>query len=392
MSGATRPQVRPLRATRNDATILEAATRLVATDGWAGLLFPRVAADAGLSVRPLHERFADREQLAVALWRQRLSGEVLESLATLVASLQSPKPDVLTAALETFVRPSIRLQAASELMMMAATTPELLDAIYEELAPQWNAWLAPRGKVTKGDAGRHAYVIALALGLLMVARRYPQRTVDLSSYAAHLHTAIHERRTPARLPAQVAEHLDVVASFGTDDPAWEELLAATLVTVGEVGYDRATVSVISEAAGYTKGLLFRRYATKRELFLDATQRVSASSMEANIAFQKGLEENYSPGIASTVTIREFMRPGREILRNIFIEQLRLAIHDPEFRAAIDAEVDPVLTAASADSADGLVFVHTGQAMANGIIQLQVLWPDAWQLPFDVVEVPLTELV
>jgi AcrR family transcriptional regulator len=382
---------RPLRAMRNDRAIFDAATRLTAADGWAGLLFPRVAADAGLSVQPLHERFTDREHLAVALWQERLSAEVLTSLSTLIGVMEAPNPSDLNDVLALFTEPSLPLQAASELMMLAATTPPLLAAIENVVSEPFKDWLTPQGrKVTKTNTGRHGYALALALGLMTLARRYPGRQVDLSGFCGRLCTALNSDVKPTRLPQLNATHLDEIASFGTDDPAWEDLLTATLMTVGKVGYDRATVTAISQAAGYTKGLLFRRYATKRDLFIDATQRIAASSMEANVAFQKTLAASLSPGVASAVMIREFMRPGRELLRNIYLEQLRLAIHDHEVRTTIDAQIAPVLEAAATGSADQLAFIHTEQAMANGIIQLQVLWPGAWELPFDVVEVPLNE--
>lgn len=384
---------RPLRAARNDDAILSAATRLAAVEGWPGLLFPRVAADAGLSVRPLHERFASREDLAITLWRRRLAAEIVSGLADVVAAVSGPTPEALCEAFRRFSQPSVPVQAASELLMVAATTPDLLAAVREECGSQLDAWVSPRARVlTRADAARNAFAVAVALGLAIAARRYPGRDVDLTGYSAELWNAMQKRPAPAKLPSRVAEHLDASIDFGTGDPAWEELLTATVLTIGRIGYDHATVTAISEAAGYTKGLLFRRYATKRELLLDATRRMSASTMEANLAFQHAIAQEYSPGIAGAVAIREFMRPGREVLRNLFLEQMRLAIHDPEVRAVIDSEIDPVMSdeATQMGATDHLVYVHTGQALANGVVQLQVLCPEAWSLPYDVVEIALTQ--
>ena len=388
MSQPSNASSRPLRAIRNDAVILEAATRLAAAEGWSGLLFPRVAADAGLSIRPLHERFDDRESLAADLWRLRLVSEIVPALANVVAAIHGNGPEALDEALQRFSQPSIPLQAASELLMVAATSPDLFAGVRADLGGHLDSWLSPRPRLlTRAEAARNAFGIAVALGLLIAARRYPSRDVNLTAYATELWCAMQKRLAPAKLPSRIAEHLDVAINFGTDDPAWEKLLNATVVTVGQLGYERATVTVISEAAGFTKGLLFRRYETKRDLFLDATRRMSASSMEANLAFQHAVSQEYSPGIAGAVAIREFMRPGRELLRNIFLEQLRLAIHDPEIRASIDSEIDPVMTdeAALMGASEQLIYVHTGQALANGVVQLQVLYPSAWNLPYDVVE-------
>lgn len=388
---SARPAHRPLRAARNDDAILAAATRLVAAEGWQGLLFARVAADAGLSVRPLHERFDSRKELAIALWHRRLAAEFTPALAEVVAAIRDHTPQSLCDAFQRFSRPSIPLQAASEILMIAATTPELLAAVLEDCGTQLDTWMSPEPRLlTRGDAARNAFAIALALGLVITARRYPSRDVDLAGYSTELWHAMQKRVTPVKLPGRVAEHLDAPIDFGTGDPAWEELLTATVMTVGRMGYEQATVTAISEAAGYTKGLLFRRYHTKRDLFLDAARRMSASTMEANLAFQHAIARESSPGIAGAVAIREFMRPGREVLRTLYLEQMRLAIHDPEVRASIDPEIDPVMSqeATQMGATDQLVYVHTGQALANGIVQLQVLCPEAWNLPYDVVEVAL----
>ncbi len=382
--------LRPLRAVRNDRAILTAAQRLAADEGWTGLLFPRIAADAGLSIRPLHERYPSREALAADLWTRQLAADIIDLLGRAAATPtgRADMTDLLTAC----TAPTEAQRAASELLMVVPFSPMVAASVDTTLGEHLTTWLTPRGNSpSRAIAAQRAYLIALTLGMHILARRYPQRAVTLTDFTSTLAGALAAGDKPQRVPADRADHLDGPVAFGTDDPIAERLLTATLDAVAEVGYDQATVDEISRRAGFTKGALFRRYSTKRDLFLDATRRMSASTMEANLAFEHRIESATTPGIASAVAIREFMRPGRERARAVFLEQTRLAIHDPQVRAVIDAELSEVLAAeAQAHSSAGLVHIHTAQALALGIVQLQVLHPSTWELPFDVVTVPLLD--
>ena len=382
--------LRPLRALRNDRAILTAAQRLAADEGWTGLLFPRIAADTGLSIRPLHERYSGRDALAADLWTERLALDIVDLLGR-AASTPTGRVD-MEALLAACTAPTQTQRAASELLMVVPYSPAVAASVATSLGAHLATWLTPRGNSpSRALAAQRAYLIALALGLVILARRYPQRMPALTGFAGTIADALASGGKPQRVPAERADHLDAPVVFGTDDPIGERLLTATLDAVAEVGYDLASVDQISRRAGFTKGALFRRYSTKRDLFLDATRRMSASTMEANLAFEHRIESTTTPGIASAVAIREFMRPGRERARAVFLEQTRLAIHDPQVRAVIDAEISDVLAAESgAQDGDGLIHIHLSQALALGIVQLQVLHPSAWELPFDVITVPLLD--
>lgn len=59
----------------------------------------------------------------------------------------------------------------------------------------------------------------------------------------------------------------------TGDPAWDAILTATLDCVGELSYEAATIDAIDAAGGYTHTVIFTRYRTKQDLFIDATDRI-----------------------------------------------------------------------------------------------------------------------
>lgn len=377
-----------------DRAILEAAESVLARDGWAALQFTRVAADAGVSVQALRTRYVDRLGLARALWRERCGPALVDALGTLVAA-STGSPSDLNAALDSFAQPSPQLRGAVELTVVSTYEPALHTVVANTCGQSLAPWLVPvRGGLTRTAAARHAFLFALGLGLVMLSYTTEAAPIDLSGEATRIAPALGSDVSPARLPAQQADHLDQPAVFGTGDPAWDALLQAALDQVGAVGFDRATVSSIAHAAGYTEGFLFARYPTKRDLFLDATARMIEPATRLNQEMSDDLAKRYSWGIADAVVMREFMRPGRERIRTIVLEQYRLASHELDVQAAVEEGSAP--TAALAASQ---VVEHPEQLPARTLVErslgigaplLAVIDPEAWSLPYDVVTVPLLD--
>ena len=100
-------------------------------------------------------------------------------------------------------------------------------------------------------------------------------------------------------------------------------------------------------------------------------------------------------VADTVLTREFMRPGLKELRNITTEQYRLSWHNEQMRQSVQAaqisvadqirEQKPELGTAQAR---GIMFIAFARGV--GTLLLADLHPGAWELPFDVVAIPLYE--
>ena len=109
--------------------------------------------------------------------------------------------------------------------------------------------------------------------------------------------------------------------------------------------------VVAHAAGYTEGLLFARYATKRDLFVDATARMTEPATRLNQAMSDDLAKRYSWGISDAVMMREFMRPGRERVRTIVLEQYRLASHQPDVQAVVEGGSAPTAAMAASHVVD-----------------------------------------
>lgn len=372
------------RTQRNDARIREAAARLAAVDGWTSLMFHHVAAEAGMSVRPVRERYPDRPSLAADLWRTQLADVLITHVDAVVEAADAPSPDGLAIASIPFISPTRAMLAIAELLVVSSFVPTLRVAIADTF--EQAGWLTP--EMSRTQAARRAYVISLSLGSLILARNTGFTVPDLRRYYARLSDALSTEAAPQTLPDSNASHLDAPAQFGTGDPAWEALLTAAMDLIGEVGFDSATVQQIARRAGRTEGLLFSHYPSKRALFTDAALRSVTTGYAVNEAYQVDLRTHYSHGITEAITIREFMKPGRERIRAFYLEQLRVSWHDPELSEAAKVVTDEFVESFvwSDDHSDDTLF--TEQALGIGVLILAGIQPDSWALPFDVVTVPL----
>ena len=301
------------RVLRNDALILDAALDATAPDGWPGLALTAVARRAGLSQRPVANRFVDRSELATAVWRERAAPVLLTALehALSTAGLIPGEASAtgFHAAMEHLARPHKALLAALELLIMSNFDPTLASEVKQGVAAEVLGWCTPqRGKPTKAQAAGRAYLLIVALGLVAVARRPGSEQVDLTEELGTLFTALQADASPQPLPKAYLQHLADDIPFNTGDPIHDALLTSVLRLVGTSGYDGATSARIARDAKVSEANIFLRHASKLDLFIDASARHHALGFPANAEFQQRLEEQHGAGITEAVMIREFLRP------------------------------------------------------------------------------------
>lgn len=384
------------RASRNEQAILGAALDELVGSGWAGLVPARASARSGLSITAVRSRFPDRSHLAVAVWRQRLAGVVLDHIARVVQALDSPDdalPTALHDALLPFASPNPALQAAAEILIAASYDEALAMAVREDLGAQVMKWLdGASGAEAKVQAAQHAMVISLALGLLVVAPLAMGQRLDLKPQAAIWARALRNPSRPARLPAKGIEHWEYGFVIDSGDATTDAVLRATLETVADLGYEAATMERIASASGFSQGAIFSRYPNKASLFLDATARYTAAVGAINAAELQRLAERRTPGIAEAFYIREALKPARHRHRVVLLEQLRLARTDAQIRQAMNDAIEPsrqaVMATTPGSAAQKAGAVQMELAVGQGPVLLAELAPDAWQLPYDSVTVPL----
>ena len=394
------PRRRQARSLANDARILDAVVTLLDSKGWEETSITGIAAQAGLTHPAVLDRYSNRAAAVVAAWDERIAADFRRALSALISVVdtQPVDADSLLDVLDYFVYPTPATRAAAEVLLVARYDTTLAEAVDRSVGSDLQEWLTPtRGRLTRAQAARRGFVIGLAIGTLIESRlRIPEDDFDLTQDVWHIAAALSTRELPTKLPSERAEHLFEPPRFDLQDPALEDLLAATLEEVGEFGFEAATVKRIASRAGYTTGLIFRRYDHKLSLFLDATQRMLAQSGVANQEYQVRIAAATSPGVADATMTREFMRPEHRQLRTIAYEQYRIAWHDPVMQGTFAAAQDEILayyvSAApelSLEQARGRTFLAFARGAGMGA--LADLSSSAADLPYDVVSVPLVEL-
>ena len=398
--GSAGSERRQARSIRNDGRILDAAYRILSERGWSDLTFPPVAHLAGLSLRPVRDRFADRSELAAAAWSSRVYPELVGDLIRLQdasdLAIKSGEAEGLIDALGPFHRPEPRMRAAIEVIIVAGFDPILRGALDATVLPHLRGWLTPRlDGLSPADAARRAYLASIALGMAVSGLQFGPDQPRLDDEIRRLATILGMPREPLTQPSATADHVDVGTDFGTGDPDWDDLLQATLDQVGTRGYDAATTAAIARASGHTEGFLFARYASKIDLFFDATQRMVGRNTKANLEFQAQVAQLSSAGMSEAVIMREFMRPGREQLRLINLEQYRVSWHDERFQRMMNQVLEPFMDAFAASMPQA----SPTQARAGAVMELvrgvgpvvlSHLLPETWTLPYDVVTIPLLD--
>lgn len=394
----TEPRRRQARSVANDARILDAVVERLDSGGWEETSLVQIARQAGLTHPAVLDRYDSRTTAVIDAWHQRLAPPLLLALQRSIDLLDGVvHEDELLSVLEPFIYPNPTTRAAAEVIAVARYQPQPADAVHQTLGVKLDEWLTPvRGRLTRAQAARRAFIVSLALGCVMEARRrLPDLTLDLEPELRNFASALNARTFPVRLPSIRADHLHGPPVFNTDDPTLTALLAATLAEIGEFGFESATVQRIASRAGYTTGVIFSRYKTKLELFLDASERMLIGAGAANVEFQTRLGQLASLGVADATLTREFMHPDVKGPRTINFEQYRLAWHDDamqqSFRALQDqfvVETMEMFPALTQDQARARVFL--GQSRGAGVMLLADLQAGAWELPHDVVCVPLLE--
>jgi len=393
--------VRQARSVANDEATLDATVHLLDTAGWEGCSVLRIAETTGKSRSPILERFGDRTGAVAAAWTQRLAPGFQQALANVVhavgASGEPTDPQLLLLALGPFYEPNASMRAAAEVLLVSRYVEGLASVVASTLGRDLDSWLTPRPHhLDKEQAARHALVTLLALGMLVEVRTgHDVNASDLAPEIAHVARALDARVPPTQLPEERATHLLATPDFGLRDDALEALLIATLDEVGTYGYEGATVQRIARASGFTKGLIFARYASKRELFLDATDRMLLLAAQANTEFQERIAATTSVGVADATMTRESMRPEHRPVRTVTTEQFRLSWHDEQMQTTFKNVQDHVAEQISKESlarpvgqARGRMFIDFARGIGMGI--LADLHPGAWTLPIDVVLIPLID--
>jgi AcrR family transcriptional regulator len=396
-----RPRARVATVARNDELILDAIVDELAEVGWGHLTVAAVARRAGMTHRAVLPRYSDRSQMAVAAWEHRCSSQLEAGLAlTLEAKGDF---DALLTSFRGFDSNSASMRAGAELLIARQFDAPLATSVEQTLGRQLRSWLtAPStGPKREVERGISAFLLCNALGLLIVRRLPLARKASLRQHARDVVDAVGSPTIATKLPTDRAEHMDWLAftqtpGATTGNADHDAILDAALVLVGTVGYEAATMSKVARMAHINESVIFAHYRTKLDLFMDATLRQWKAGLPYNDAFAARIAQKHGAGVAEATLMREAQRPGREHIRSLALEQIRVAWREPALANRFESMIQQYAQATRSHSPglpqrDALSRIVGEFSVSQGVVLLGQLFPQAWTIGLDPVFVPMTKI-
>jgi len=385
------------RVRRNYARIQAAAVEVASSRGWSGVTLAGVGKAAGLTIRPVRDRYPTRSLLGAAAWTE-VAGPALQAAmadALGAAGLLDEPSDAaaFAAAMEAFTRPKADLRAAAELAVVSCFEPDVADAVADSLRHSVRTWLDPAKAGSPALAARRGYLLALALGLIAVAHRPGIADLDLAPRWHRLLAALASEVDPVPLPDEPRPPHLAFIPFDTGDATTDDLLRAAIDRLGRHGYEGTLLTSVAGDAGVSEATIFLRYPSKEAFIMDAVDRQQDIAVPGQRAYLARLEATYGTGIAEAIAIRDTMHPSERLINVIEMERVRLTWHRPNLAAADENRLQQVVSdilakdPGSPDYADP-AGVHFARAIGLGINFLPLIDDQAWDLPYDVITTPL----
>jgi len=387
------------RVQRNDARILGAVTRLSANQGWAEVTFSGVGREAGLSVRPVRDRYPTRALLGADAWVEVAGPALAETLNRALSTsglLDGPVDEVAFAAvMDELTVPNDPLKAAAELIVVSCFEPDIRGAINTSLAVTLGDWLDPLAAGTPARAAKRGYLLVLALGLI-ATRRPGVPDLDMHAQWRRLLAAFATNLAPTPLPDEPRPDFLQHIPFDTGDPITDNVLRAAIDHLGRYGYEGTLLPSVAADANVTEASIYLRYPSKEACIVDAINRQQDIALPGQRAYLARLEERYGVGVAEAIAIRDTMHPREVPINVIDMEHVRLTWHRPNLAAEEEARLQDLVREVLAVDPDNPDFteparIHLGRAIGIGIGMLPLISEEAWQLPYDVTTTPMAQI-
>jgi AcrR family transcriptional regulator len=365
--------------------MLAASIDVLAEAGWGGFSLHRIAEVMGTSEQPVRTRAESVSDLAAQVWTDRLAHGFTSDLEHLDAVKASSR---IVDAVGRLLDRSPQAAATGELLVVSCFDDGVHSAVDATLGQTARALITQRDEA----AARSAFALALGIGVLFMSRRPDASTWHLDDALLTRARALGAAATSKGVPDIAAPHMEDSPLIAPEDPALQALLTSCLTLVSTRGYDNVTVRHIAKDAGYTEGLIYARYRSKKEMFLDAVRRQQQAGWELNAQYVARLEANYGLAMAEAIQWQQFQRPRSRLGRAMALEQLRMTWHDASL---MDAYItDMASFRASLLSRPGWAEFETeGDFILNVAVPYGLYWlaffvPGVDRLPYDAVTVPL----
>lgn len=377
--------------------ILDGATALLAEGRWSLLTRVGVSARLGRVGRPARGSGRSRVDLARRVWVERAGPPLVAALKGCLSGLEQARARgdraPLVAAFAACRVRSVALDAGVELLIRACFDEELARVVIGQLAAEAIPRVSPSLASDEATAARASYAGCLSLGLLMLARSEGMQMAGLPQALDRQADAL---LCPTGVATIAAVHVkDPVRPdyLAPTDPQLDRLLKATVDRLTRVGFDELRVAEVARAAGCTEGLIYRRYAGKQALALDAMRRHYEAMYPFDGNHAERLRATYGLGLAQAMMLREYLGPSQRTTRLLVMEQLRMTWNDPQLMsrtmAALDAQ-RAIRLAGPTRRFQGASDHFLEYALTRGAAVMSMLVPQIDRLPYEVISLPVSE--
>ncbi|HQU25434.1 MAG TPA: TetR/AcrR family transcriptional regulator [Acidimicrobiales bacterium] len=263
-------RARSARALANDAAIRAAGVAEVLRVGVDHLSLRDVGHRAGLTHGATYARYEDVDELLVDLWNSTMLARAVALYDLCAALVREPNAE-RAADLRRWVT---RAEPADVACFQVLFTARRLPTLHEEVEPFIDEYLIGRWARPDLDPAvglRVAALFTLSLVMLAAANRFGS---DDDLDAAFYDILVEGLSVP---PATVrpVPTLAPPAPFSPppSDDLRTQLAVATFGVVGRSGYTRATISRIARRANCSPGAIYKLFASKEDLAIEAMRTV-----------------------------------------------------------------------------------------------------------------------
>lgn len=379
------------RGVNNDERVHHAILGTLQQHGWPGFTLRNVAQAAGVARQTVTDRHPTRAHMAIHAWQSALHKPLRQALSDLLSAhqlLTPPGTHPPAEAWRAFSEPTEELKSGLELLLQTPYDDELRTTIATTLGATATDWTAHnRSGAPRQRAAQRAYLIARALGLLALARIHDLSPYDFAPTEQAIVEALERPARASRIGLNHAPRLQIA----TGNERLDALLMSTIDHVAQHGYEEASIDAICHHAQVSKGFLFHHYPNKQALFIDAARRRQRTALESSMQWLSELAARQGRARAEATFVRAALHPDRTISHRIAAEELRLSAREKDLaQNSLDIIQNVATSSLGALTPTTLGYAASTRAVGEGIGLLTLLEPNAWQLPFETVLVPLQE--
>ena len=331
-------RARSARALANDAAIRAAGVAEVLRVGVDHLSLRDVGHRAGLTHGATYARYEDVDELLVDLWNSTMLTRAIALYDLCAALVREPSPEH-AADLRRWMA---RAEPADVACFQVLFTARRLPTVHEEVEPFIDEYLIGRWARPDLDPAvglRVAVLFTLSLVLLAAAHRFGP---DDAFETALCEILVEGLSVP---PAAVGPVPTLAPPTPFSPPPSDDLRSqlaiATFGVVGRSGYTRATISRIARRANCSPGAIYKLFASKEDLAVEAMRTV----MRARLYSGAGRLEVTREGWLTEILL-DAAAPANQVRALFNLEMTIAGAHNERIRAAILDRLTELETVAS----------------------------------------------